>query len=50
LVGMATQEEVRRNLRLLCMHSDPQILSEIHEAVAPVFNYAWPSGKLENNG
>ena len=50
LVGMATQEEVLRNLRLLCMHSDPLILDEIHKAVAPVFNYAWPSGKLENNG
>ncbi len=50
LVGMATQEEVQRNLRLLRTQSDPQILKQIHDAVAPVFNYAWTSGKLENNG
>jgi L-galactose dehydrogenase len=50
LVGMATRAEVKSNLQLLRIQSDPQLLDEIRTAVAGAFNYFWPSGKPENNG
>ena len=49
LVGMANREEVKSNLQLLHEQSDPQLLVEIRQAVSPAFNFAWPSGKPENN-
>lgn len=49
LVGMTTREEVKSNLQLMSVQSDPQLLQEIREAIGSTFNLAWPSGKPENN-
>jgi L-galactose dehydrogenase len=49
LVGMSTQEEVRGNLEILRLQTDPQLLEEIRTAIGPAFNVSWPSGKPENN-
>jgi L-galactose dehydrogenase len=50
LVGMATRRQVQAALATLRMQADPELLREIREIVAPVFNYIWPSGRLENHG
>jgi L-galactose dehydrogenase len=50
LVGMSTREQVAENLESMKMHNDPELLAEIRTAVAPVFNYVWPSGRPENQG
>jgi L-galactose dehydrogenase len=50
LVGMSSQDEVKSNLRILRQQSDPQLLAEIRDAIAPDFNSVWPSGKSENHG
>jgi L-galactose dehydrogenase len=49
LVGMVTREEVKQNLEILELRSDPELLKEIHSAIGPALNIAWPSGKPENN-
>jgi hypothetical protein len=46
---MATLAEVRSNLQLMRMQSDPQVLQEIRAAIGPAFNIIWPSGKSENH-
>ncbi len=49
LIGMVTQEEVRKNLDVLRFQSDSQLLKEIHASIGPAFNAVWPTGRPENN-
>jgi L-galactose dehydrogenase len=48
LVGMGNPQEVEAGLQLLQGTTDPVLLQQIEEILAPVFNYAWPSGRPEN--
>jgi L-galactose dehydrogenase len=50
LVGMSNVREVEAMLSSLRATSDPSLLKEISEAVAPVFNYVWPSGREDGAG
>jgi L-galactose dehydrogenase len=49
LVGMSTRRHVSENLRALTTPMDRQLLEQVRLILAPVFNYVWPSGRLENN-
>jgi L-galactose dehydrogenase len=49
LVGMSTPDEVRTNLELMRIQSDPRLITEIRAAIGPALNYAWPSGRPEND-
>jgi L-galactose dehydrogenase len=49
LVGMSTQQHVQESLNVLAAKSDPNLLQEIRELFAPVFNYVWPSGRPMNH-
>jgi hypothetical protein len=44
-VGASIVSEVEAMLDSLRIASDPLLLQEIEKAVAPVFNYVWPSGR-----
>ncbi len=46
---MATQAEVKSNLELLQIKSDPALLAEIRTVADSAFNIDWPSGRPENN-
>lgn len=48
LVGMATPDEVRRNLRACRAAADPELVREVRNLLGPWFNYVWPSGRKEN--
>ena len=48
LVGMADTRQVEANLKLLHTATDPTLLHQIEAILAPAFNYAWPSGRPEN--
>jgi L-galactose dehydrogenase len=50
LVGLSSRGHVERNLKCLEMRNDPELLAEIREAVAPVKDLTWPSGRAENYG
>lgn len=50
LVGMASRELVRANLKALTFEIDPALLAEIETVVKPVHNRIWPSGRVENQG
>jgi L-galactose dehydrogenase len=50
LVGVSTVREVEAMLSSLHATSDPSLLQQISEAVAPVFNYVWPSGREDRQG
>ncbi len=50
LVGMAKPAHVTRNLELLRVKTDPALLAEFRQIIAPVFNHVWPSGRSENQG
>jgi L-galactose dehydrogenase len=49
LVGMATRAEVKENLALLQMKSDPALLEKIRSTVATAFNRDWTSGAPDND-
>ncbi len=49
LVGMSKQPHVETNVRVLQAKVDPALMRQIRQAVAPVFNAVWPSGRPENN-
>jgi L-galactose dehydrogenase len=49
LVGMATIEEVQRNLRAISAAADPALVREIKAILAPAANIVWPSGRPENH-
>ena len=48
LVGMATRQQVESSLRALKMREDPQLLAEIRQIVEPIYNYVWPSGRVQD--
>lgn len=48
LVGMATTEEVRRNLRAAKISLDHDLIRQIKAILTPVVNMQWPSGRSEN--
>jgi len=48
LVGMASAEEVRRNLRAYRNSPDRDLMRQIKTMLAPVSNMQWPSGTSEN--
>ncbi len=48
LVGMSSQEDVRRSLRAFETLADPQMIRQIGVFLAPVFNRFWASGREEN--
>jgi L-galactose dehydrogenase len=50
LIGMASPELVRANLRALEFRIDPELLAEIEAVIAPVHNRIWESGLAENCG
>lgn len=49
LVGMSTRSHVSKNLRSLTAEIDPALIQGVRTILAPVFNYVWPSGRLENH-
>jgi L-galactose dehydrogenase len=49
LVGMATTQEVSRNLRAMEGGPPPETLQDIEAILAPVHNIVWISGRPENN-
>jgi L-galactose dehydrogenase len=50
LIGMASPELVRANLRALDFRIDPELLAEIEAVIAPVHNRMWESGLAKNRG
>jgi L-galactose dehydrogenase len=50
LVGIASREQVERNLQAMEMQVDAELMRAIAEAVAPVKDTTWPSGFEENYG
>jgi aryl-alcohol dehydrogenase-like predicted oxidoreductase len=50
LVGMSNTSQVAQNLELLRMKTNPELLAELRQLIAPVFNHIWPSGRVENHG
>jgi L-galactose dehydrogenase len=48
LIGLSTTREVEACLKLLDRATDGQMLAQVEEILAPAFNYAWPSGRAEN--
>ena len=49
LVGMRTEEEVRKNLTALAGPPDPALLAGIREILQTVQDVEWMSGLPENN-
>jgi hypothetical protein len=47
---MGSEAQVRANLKLLDVKTDPVLVDEIRSVVAPVLNHVWPSGRPENHG
>jgi len=50
LIGMATTEDVRCNLKVLRAASDPELAAEVQKQIGAALNYVWASGKPENQG
>ena len=48
LVGMASRDLVRNNLKALSYEMDPALLAEIQTIISPVHNHMWVSGRPEN--
>jgi L-galactose dehydrogenase len=48
LAGMANTRQVEATLKVLHTSTDPELLRQVQAILAPVFNYAWPSGRAEN--
>jgi L-galactose dehydrogenase len=48
LVGMATPEEVRRNVAAIQAAPDAELLAEVQAILQPVRDTTWPSGREEN--
>lgn len=49
LVGIASEAQLKANLKLLQAQTDPGLIAEIRSLVGPEFNYVWPSGRLPNH-
>lgn len=50
LVGLPSRAQVTANLKLLSAKTDPELIGKMRQAIAPVFNRIWPSGRPENHG
>jgi L-galactose dehydrogenase len=50
LVGMGSEAQVKANLKLLRVQTDPVLVDEIRSVVGPAFNHVWPSGRPQNHG
>ena len=50
LVGIRSEEQVKANLKLLQVQTDPVLVEEIRSLLGPTFNYVWPLGRPENHG
>jgi L-galactose dehydrogenase len=48
LIGIATTRQLETSLELLSGGPDQALLAQVQAILAPVFNYAWPSGRPEN--
>jgi L-galactose dehydrogenase len=48
LIGISTPRQVETSLKLLQTKTDKALLEKVETILAPVFNYAWPSGRPEN--
>jgi L-galactose dehydrogenase len=48
LVGLGTTQQVEASLNVLENFTDVELLLQLQKMIAPAFNYAWPSGRLEN--
>lgn len=49
IVGTASPDRVRENVRDALTPPDPELLREVQRILAPVHNLTWPSGRPENN-
>jgi len=49
LVGIASSEELEKNIRWLFEPLDQDLLKKVLQILEPVHNQVWPSGKPENN-
>ena len=50
LVGMGNTQQVEAGLKLLSMSTDSELVRHLETLIAPVFDYVWPSGRVENQG
>jgi L-galactose dehydrogenase len=50
LVGIGSEAQVKADLKLLDVKTDPVLIDEIRSVVGPVFNSVRPSGRPENHG
>jgi L-galactose dehydrogenase len=48
LVGMSTVEHVKRNIAAIASKPPADLMAEIRQIAAPVFNLWWPTGRAEN--
>jgi L-galactose dehydrogenase len=49
LVGISTSDQVRKSLAALNSTTDPGLLREIQDILAPAANVVWPSGRPDNH-
>jgi predicted aldo/keto reductase-like oxidoreductase len=49
VVGKCRPVEIEQNLRAMAQTTDPALLEQIAQIVAPVKNQIWPQGRPENN-
>ncbi len=50
LVGIGSEAQLKANLKLLQMKTDPVLVEEIRSLLGATFNSVWPSGRPENHG
>lgn len=50
LVGIASEAQLKANLKLLQMKTDTALVEEIRSLLGATFNSVWPSGRPENHG
>ena len=50
LVGIGSEAQLKANLKLLQMKTDPVLVEEIRSLLGETFNSVWPSGRPENHG
>ena len=50
LVGIGSEAQLKANLKLLQMQTDPVLVEEIRSLLGATFDSVWPSGRPENHG
>jgi L-galactose dehydrogenase len=50
LVGIGSEAQLKANLGLLQMQTDPVLVEEIRSLLGATFDSVWPSGRPENHG